>query len=142
MKIIIAEIIKSEFQNDVTADVLIHLQRSTIKIINTEHQKISYLRLDKEDLITNVYLAIKEVKQKYDINKNVPLVAYANFIIKRRILDYAKFLKRDKRKLTLKMINSYRSSLTEDGQTFLERDIDRYYYESEREKIFYSVKKS
>ncbi|AUM62285.1 hypothetical protein [Spiroplasma monobiae] len=132
-KHIINEVIASEFSEQLTKETLMHFQRSVIKIINTEHQKISFLQLEKDDLTSQVFLAIKEVKEKYDINKNVPLIAYANFIIKRRILDYAKFLKRDKRKITIQMINSYRSGLTDEGQTFLERDIDRFSFVKSKE---------
>ncbi|QHX36285.1 hypothetical protein [Spiroplasma sp. BIUS-1] len=145
LKNIMNEILVSKFGKSLSEEKLLHFQRSIIKIINTEHQKISYLQLDKEDLISYVYTAICEVKDKFDENRNVPLIAYANFIIKRRILDYAKFLKRDKRKITIQMINTYRSGVTEDGQTYLEKDIDEFSYikseQDERSKYIKDILK-
>ncbi|AGR41736.1 hypothetical protein [Spiroplasma diminutum] len=129
----IKEVIRIEFRENISEKELDHFQKSVIKIMNTEYSKLSFLQLDKEDFVSHIFFALKEVKEKYDINKNVPLIAYANFIIKRRILDYAKYLKRDKRKITLKLINSYRSSLTEDGQTYLERDIEKFSLEKSEE---------
>ncbi|WP_339029914.1 hypothetical protein [Spiroplasma endosymbiont of Cantharis nigra] len=122
----IKESIRIEFGNDISEKELVHFQKFVIKIINTEHIKLGYLQLDKDDFTSHVFFALKEIKNKFDINRKVPLLAYANFIIKRRILDYAKYLKRDKRKITLLIINSFRSGLTEEGQTFIDRDIDRF----------------
>ncbi|AGR40729.1 hypothetical protein [Spiroplasma taiwanense] len=39
------------------------LSRIIVSIINKEFVKMDFLRIDKEDLITNVYLALCEVKK-------------------------------------------------------------------------------
>ncbi|WP_338985157.1 hypothetical protein [Spiroplasma endosymbiont of Diplazon laetatorius] len=129
MEKIIQKIIEQEFGSKLNSEQLIHMRRSVVKILNTEHKKISFLQLERNDLTFQIYLALKEVSEKYDPSKNVPLISYTNFIVKRRILDFAKFLRRDKRKATIIAINAYRGSLTGSGQQQFDKDVDNWSYE-------------
>ncbi|ASP27806.1 hypothetical protein SCORR_v1c00310 [Spiroplasma corruscae] len=127
-KIILNKIVELKFKELISSDELAFLKNLLYKTIINEHRKLSQLQLDVEDFIHIVYITLIEVENKYDYKTNVPLSAYTNYLLKKRILDYAKFLRRKKRLATIQAINSNRGELVGSFMSALDRDVDDFSY--------------
>ncbi|AKU79278.1 hypothetical protein [Spiroplasma turonicum] len=123
-KSILSEIVDQKFKNKINESELTYLKNILYKTVINEHRKLSFLQLDVDDFIHTVYKTLIEVDEKYDKETKIPLPAYANYILKKRILDYAKFLRRNKRLATIEAINSNRGEMFGSYISNLDKDLD------------------
>ncbi|AKX33699.1 hypothetical protein SLITO_v1c00310 [Spiroplasma litorale] len=123
---LINELVEIKFNNLFNTNDISILKNTLYKTITTEYQKLAIVQLDLEDFTHVIYSALVEVEKKYDKSKNVPLAAYAKFILRNRILDYGKHLRRKKRMATIQAINSNRGEVSNSYISAFDKDVDSY----------------